>query len=116
MTPIIGVIVFLVLFAVLMMAVGLGSRFLEMRGKKQMETMLSPGSAETEEREASILVVPTERDSLDAFLERSALQGKIQTMLQQGGLQWAPSHLLVAMAVGAVAGGAGDVLGACASI
>ena len=105
MTPVLGVIIFLVLFAVLMMAVGLGSRFLEMRGKKQMETMLNPGSAAIEERETSILVAPTERDPLDAFLERSALQGKIQTLLQQGGLQWAPSHLLVAMAVGAVAGG-----------
>ena len=51
------------------------------------------------------MVTPTERDPLDAFLERSALQGKIQTMLQQGGLQWAPSHLLLAMVVGTVAGG-----------
>src|SRR6202163_3623847 len=105
MTPVLGIIIFLVLFAVLMMAVGLGSRFLEMRSKKQLETMLNPESAAAEEVETSILVTPTERDPLDAFLERSALQGKIQTLLQQGGLQWAPSHLLLAMLVGAVAGG-----------
>src|ERR1700681_3115770 len=105
MTPVLGIIIFLVLFAVLMMAVGLGSRFLEMRSKKQLETMLNPESAAAEEVETSILVTPTERDPLDAFLERSALQGKIQTLLQQGGLQWAPSHLLLAMVVGAVAGG-----------
>ena len=105
MTPVLGVIIFLVLFAVLMMAVGLGSRFLEIRSKKQLETMLNPESAAPEELETSILVTPTERDPLDAFLERSALQGKIQTMLQQGGLQWAPSHLLLAMVVGTVAGG-----------
>jgi len=105
MTPVLGVIIFLVLFAVLMMAVGLGSRFLEMRSKKQLETMLNPESAAAEEVETSILVTPTERDPLDAFLERSALQGKILTLLQQGGLQWAPSHLLLAMVVGAVAGG-----------
>jgi tight adherence protein B len=105
MTPILGVIIFLVLFAVLMMAVGLGSRFLELRGKKQMETMLNPGSAALEEQETSILVAPTERDPLDAFLERSALQSKIQTLLQQAGLQWTSSHLLVSMAVGALVGG-----------
>ena len=105
MTPILGIIIFLVLFAVLMMAVGLGSRFLELRGKKQMETILNPVSQELMERETSILVTPTERDTLDAFLERSALQGKIQTLLQQGGLQWAPSHLLLAMAAGGLAGG-----------
>jgi tight adherence protein B len=105
MTPVVGVIIFLVLFAVLMMAVGLGSRFLEMRSKKQLETMLNPESAALEEVETSILVTPTDRDPLDAFLERSALQGKIQIMLQQGGLQWAPSHLLLAMVVGVLAGG-----------
>jgi len=105
MTPVIIVIVFLVLFAVLMMAVGLGSRFLEIRGKKQMETILNPVSGVVEERETSILVAPSERDSLDAFLEGSAIQAGIQTLLQQAGLQWAPSHLLVAMAVGAVVGG-----------
>ena len=105
MTPILGVIVFLVLFAVLMMAVGLGSRFLEVRGKKQMETMLNPVSQQLEENETSILVPTTERDPLDALLERSALQGNIQAMLQQAGLQWAPSHLLIAMAVGGLAGG-----------
>jgi tight adherence protein B len=105
MTPALAVIVFLVLFAVLMMAVGLGSRFLELRSKKQMETMLNPSSAQIEEQETSILVNPSERHTLDNFLERSALQGKLQILLQQGGLQWAASHLLLAMAVGAVAGG-----------
>ncbi len=105
MTPVIIVIVFLVLFAVLMMAVGLGSRFLEVRSKKQMETILNPVSGVVEEHETSILVTPTERDSLDSFLEGSAIQTGIQTLLQQAGLQWAPSHLLVAMAVGAAVGG-----------
>jgi tight adherence protein B len=105
MTPVIIVIVFLVLFAILMMAVGLGSRFLEVRSKKQMETILNPVSGVVEEHETSILVTPTERDSLDSFLEGSAIQSSIQTLLQQAGLQWAPSHLLVAMAVGAGIGG-----------
>jgi len=105
MTPVIGIVIFLVLFAVLMVAVGLGSRFLELRGKKQMETILNPTTGQVQEVETSILVAPINRDPLDAFLERSQLQGSITTLLQQAGLQWAPSHLLVAMAVGAVVGG-----------
>ena len=105
MTPVIVVIVFLVLFAVLMMAVGLGSRLLELRGKKQMENILNPVSGEVEQRETSILVTPSEADPLEAFLERSNLLGGIQTLLQQAGLQWSPSHLLVAMVVGALVGG-----------
>jgi tight adherence protein B len=104
MTPVIGLVIFLVLFAVLMISVGLGSRFLELRGKKQMETILNPSVAHSEEIETSILVAPSNRDPLNAFLERSQLQGSIQAMLQQAGLQWAPGHLLVAMAVGALVG------------
>jgi len=74
MTPVIGIVIFLVLFAVLMVAVGLGSRFLELRGKKQMETILNPTTDQVQEVETSILVAPTNRDPLDAFLERSQLQ------------------------------------------
>jgi len=106
MNPILGVLVFLVLFAVIMMAVSLGTRFLELRSKKRVEGMLSGGSAENLDiRETSILVDPQERDTLDTLLERSPLQGWILTQLQQGGLQWVPSHLLFAMLAGAVAGG-----------
>ena len=50
MTPVIGIVIFLVLFAVLMVAVGLGSRFLELRGKKQMETMLNPATGQVQLR------------------------------------------------------------------
>ena len=88
-----------------MVAVGLGSRFLELRGKKQMETILNPNTGQVQEVETSILVAPTNRDPLDAFLDRSQLQGGIQTLLQQAGLQWSPSHLVIAMAVGALVGG-----------
>ncbi len=105
MTPVLGVIIFLVLFAVLMMAVGLGTRLLEVRGKKQIATMLNPAAAQTEEVETSILVTPTERDPLDAFLERSNLQGGLQTTLAQAGLQWSPSQLLLSMVVLGIAGG-----------
>jgi tight adherence protein B len=105
MTTVIVVVVFLILFAVLMVTVGLGSRLLEMRSKKQMETILRPSTSVLEERETSILVEPTERDTLSELLEGSKLQAGVQTLLQQAGLQWAPSHLLVAMAVGTVVGG-----------
>jgi len=105
MTTVIVVIVFLLLFAVLMVTVGLGSRLLELRSKKQMEAILRPSTGVLEERETSILVEPTERDTLSELLEGSKLQTGIQTLLQQAGLQWAPSHLLVAMAVGTVVGG-----------
>jgi tight adherence protein B len=50
-------------------------------------------------------VTSSERDALDAFLEKSNLEGGIQTLLQQAGLPWAPSHLVLSMAIGALVGG-----------
>ena len=58
MTPVIGIVIFLVLFAVLMVAVGLGSRFLELRGKKQMETILNPPPARLKRSRHPFLVAP----------------------------------------------------------
>jgi tight adherence protein B len=104
MNPALGIVIFLVLFAVLMTAVGLGSRFVEMRDKKQMASMLNPGTPETEEAQTSILVAQVDRDPLDAFLAGSDLKGRLQTVLAQAGLQWTPGQLVLAMAVGAVAG------------
>jgi tight adherence protein B len=105
MTPLTGVIIFLVLFAVLMMAIGLGSRFLEFRSKKQVATMLNPRTGEEDRVETSILMAPPEPDALDSLLEKSEVQGKIQSLLQQAGLSWTSSHLLLAMLVGAILGG-----------
>jgi tight adherence protein B len=105
MTPILGIIIFLVLFAIIMIAVGLASRFVEIRGKKQVATILNPGTEEAQAIQTSILVDPEERDSLESLLQRSELSGRLQVMLQQAGLQWSSSHLVVAIVLGAVAGG-----------
>jgi tight adherence protein B len=105
MTPILGIIIFLVLFAIIMIAVGLASRFVEIRGKKQVATILNPGTEEEQAIQTSILVDPEERDPLESLLQRSELPGRLQVMLQQAGLQWSSSHLVVAIVLGAVAGG-----------
>jgi tight adherence protein B len=105
MSPVIGVIIFLVLFAILMVAVGLGSRFLELRGKKQVANMLGTGADEEEVLETSILMDTQQRDSFETLMERSEVTGKVQAMIQQAGLTWSSSHFLVAMVMGAVVGG-----------
>lgn len=106
MSPIISILIFLIMFAVVMMAVSLGSRFLELRGKKQVENLLNTGQGDDgETRVTTILVDPGESDRMDTFMAGSQFQSWLQTQLQQGGLQWAPSHLLFAMLVGGFAGG-----------
>ena len=108
MTPILGIILFLVLFAVVMIAVGLATRFVELQGKKQVETILNPVIGEAEGPQTSILVSTEEPDALEAFLRRSAFSGRMQGMIQQAGLQWSSSRLVIAMLLcgtaGAVAG------------
>jgi len=104
MTPLLGTIIFLVLFAIIMIAVGLGSRFVEFQAKKQVKTILNPATDEEESLQASILVDPEERDPLENLLQRSDLPSRLQNMLQQAGLQWSPSHLVVAILLGSVVG------------
>jgi tight adherence protein B len=104
MSPILGIIIFLVLFAIIMIAVGLGSRFVEVQSKKQVANILNPATAEEQTVQTSILMDPEERDPLENLLQRSDIPGRLQVLLQQSGLQWSPSHLMIAMMVGGVAG------------
>jgi tight adherence protein B len=104
MSPLLGIIIFLVLFAIIMIAVGLASRFIEFQSKKQVATVLNPITAEDESLQTSILVDPEERDPLDSLLQRSGMPGRLQIMLQQSGLQWSSSHLVIAILLGSVAG------------
>jgi tight adherence protein B len=104
MTPVLGTIIFLVLFAIVMIAVGLASHFLELRSKKQVDTILNPVTAGDQTLQTSILMDPEERDPLESLLQRSELPYRLQTLLQQAGLQWSSSHLVVAILLGSVAG------------
>jgi len=104
MTPIVGTIIFLVIFAIIMIAVGLASRFVELQARKQVKTILNPVTSEEESLQASILMDPEERDPLENLLQRSDIPNRLQNLLQQSGLQWSPSHLVVATLLGSVVG------------
>ena len=104
MSSLFGIIIFLVLFAIIMIAVGLASRFAEIRGKKHVETILNPSTAEEQAMQSSILVDPDEQDPLESWLQRSELPNTLQVMLQQAGLPWSSTRLVVAIMLGAVVG------------
>jgi len=107
MSPIVGGVVFLVLFAIIMVAVSFGSRFVELRSKKNVQNMLNPETGEDEGLtvETSILTDTKQRDMLESVLQASDIPGRLQAMLQQGGLLWSPTNLLAAMFIGAAVGG-----------
>lgn len=110
MNPIVGIVLFLVLFAVVMVTVSFGSRFIELRSRKQVATMLNPEEEAGEEDMGvtSILVETEQKQGLENFLERTGLIGGLQTLLQQAGLAWPVSQLIIAivggLAVGALLG------------
>lgn len=105
MNPLFLVIIFLVLAAVILVAISLGYRFLETQRKKQVAGMLTVVSgAIAEEPGSGILVDPAQEDPLDAFLRKGAFPRRAQQLIQQAGLQWSLRRLFTGMAIGAVTG------------
>jgi tight adherence protein B len=105
--PIYAIIIFAVLFAVVMIAISLGYRFIESQRKKQVEGMLNVvAGTDAADDEPGILMNPTDEDPLEALLHRAAVTSRIEKFIQQSGLQWTVTRLIAAMLIAAVAGGA----------
>ena len=106
MNPWFAGIVFLILFAIVLVAISLGHRFVEAQSKKRVEAMLyATSGAQEEKSETSILNDPSKEDPLKAFLAESHLPERISGVIQQAGLSWTVTHLMLLMLIGAVAGG-----------
>jgi tight adherence protein B len=104
MSPIYIVIPFFVLFAIVMVAIGMGTRFLEVQRKKQVEGMLNVISGEHESDEPTILM-QREGDPMDAILKKAAIS-KIERFILQAGLTWTVSQLVSSIVIASVIGGA----------
>jgi tight adherence protein B len=102
MSAIYIVIPFLVLFAVVLVAVSFGYRFLEVQRKKQVEGMLNVISGESAQAEPTILM-QREGDPMDAILQQAAIS-KIERFIQQTGLSWSVSRLVSALVIAVVFG------------
>ena len=102
MSPTYIAIMFLVLFAIVMVAVSVGYRFIELQRKKQVEGMLHVAAGEGDD-ETSILMGEREDDPAGSFLQQAAFT-KIQTFIQQAGMTWTVSHFLGATTLGAAVG------------
>ena len=106
MIPAIIIVSFLVLFAVVMVAVSLGYRFLETQRKKQVEGMLNVVSGNpTEGLQSVVLDAPAEDNPVDTFFRKTGDLERIQKFIQQAGLTWSVTHLIAATLIGAAFGG-----------
>jgi tight adherence protein B len=105
MIPAIIVVSFLVLFAVVMVAVSLGYRFLETQRKKQVEGMLNVVSGNpVEGLQSVVLDAPAEDNPLDKFFQKTGDLDRIRRFIQQAGLDWTPTRLLATTLITATVG------------
>lgn len=106
MNPLFVLILFLLLFAIVLIAVSLAYRFLEGQRKKQLRDMLEVASGiDLEATKTSILVEPESDDVIGALWGNTPLVASLKSSLQQAGLNWTVSRLLTSTLLLGIAGG-----------
>jgi tight adherence protein B len=107
MSPtLIYVLLFLIVFALVVLAVNLGSQFLESQKKKKVTEMLQTASGAAVQTQAKVLMEPETPANvvLMRFLNKFNFVRKLDSALQQAGLTMSVYSLLVAMLILAVPG------------
>jgi tight adherence protein B len=110
-----GVIVaFVVVFALIMIAVSVGLKFFDARRKKQVSEMLSTAAGEPVVTITNLLkeIEPDKPTGFKAVLRSLQFSRHLQEQIQQAGLTWSSNRLLAAMGLMAIPGfGLGLLLG-----
>ena len=105
MIPAIILITFLVLFAIVMVAVSLGYRFLESQRKRSVQGMLNAVSGESPEVvEPTVLMEQRAEDPLEGLLKNSGFKPPLERFIQQAGVDWSPGRLMLVILIGAAVG------------
>jgi tight adherence protein B len=102
-----GVIVaFIVVFALIMIAVSLGLKFLDSRRKKQVTNLLTTAAGEQVVTITSLLkeIDPDKPTGFKAILKSMQFSRHAQEQLQQAGLSWTSTQLITAMGLMAIPG------------
>ncbi|MFM2125133.1 MAG: hypothetical protein RL328_1584 [Acidobacteriota bacterium] len=104
MSAILGVM-FLVIFAIVLVAISLGMRFLEGQRRKQLKVVLDEHLASMPKFETTVLRPEQESPSfIEQTLDQAGLLPTLRRMIQQAGLLWTPSQLVLAVAIAAGVG------------
>ncbi len=103
-------IAFVVIFAAVLLAVGLGTMFHESRRKKQVSDILKTVAGPTVTATTKLLkdLDPPDRGRIAQLVQSLDLTRKVTAQIQQAGLDWDANRLL---ALTAMAAGAGLVVG-----
>jgi len=107
------VVTFVVVFALILLAVSVGTKFVDARRKKQMADILETASGESTVTVATLLkeLDPEKATGFKSLLTSFQFSKHAQVQLQQAGLNWSSTRLLAAMGLAAVPGlGVGSLL------
>jgi tight adherence protein B len=97
---------FIVVFALILLAVSVGLKFFDARRKSQMVNMLQTAAGEAVVTITSLLkeIEPENQGGFRQMIASLHFSRHAQVMIQQAGLAWAPSRLISLMALLALAG------------
>ena len=97
--------IFLLLFSVILFAVGLGSRVDEGKRKAELARMLEDRKPELAEQPTVLIeLAGSENDVLARILSGFDFSKKWGAMIQQAGLTWTPAQMVISMTILAIVG------------
>ena len=100
--PVAVVVSFIVIFALILLAVSVGLKFFDARRKKQVADMLQTAAGEPVVTITNLLkeIDPDKPTGFKALLQSLQFSRHAQEQIQQAGLTWSPTRLLAAMGSG----------------
>ena len=111
--PVGVVVTFVVVFALILLAVSVGTKFFDTRRKRQVADMLETASGEVTVSVATLLkeLEPERATGIRGLVTSFQFSRHAQVQLQQAGLNWSSSRLLAAMGLATIPGlGIGSLL------
>ncbi len=96
--------IFVVMFLVAALCVGLGQAFLVSRQKQQIRTMLRRAESQAGARRPDLLKPEMQQDSLSKALEEMSVFRKLTALIEQSGIGWSTGKFIVLTMVAGVAG------------
>jgi tight adherence protein B len=104
--PLSVIVSFVVVFALMLLAVSMALKFLDARRKKQVSDMLETASGETKVSVTNLLkeLEPDRPTGMKRVLTSLQFSRHAAEQIQQAGLNWSPTRLLAAMGLMAIPG------------
>ena len=94
------IIIFLVLFAIALLAVSLGARTIEKRGHQRVREVLQTTDLDSTGRRRKVVIKKQESNELvDTFVDDLGLFKGTRKRLEQSGVKWSIGRFLIALGI-----------------